>query len=194
MAFRQNYYNHYTAGQSGEVLYNAAGTSDDLAYSDLGIASFTWELDGTGAGCQGEFHPLYSCMNAYEANNLPGLYYDAAAARAPYQLSLGPTTTSVSTSGSGAKVTVTMAASDAAYGSSGVGKPAAQNVTAARIFVGTPPWDGGTPQAMTIHGSGTSVTATADVNKGAKRVLAYVQGQDSAGNWGPAVAVWIPKA
>ena len=60
MAFRQNYYNHYTAGQSGEVLYDAAGTSDDLAYSDLGIASFTWELDGSGGGCQGEFLPLYT--------------------------------------------------------------------------------------------------------------------------------------
>ena len=85
-------------------------TSDDFTYSDLGIASFTWELDGSGAGCAGEFLPLYSCMDAYEANNLPGLYYDAAAARTPYQLSLGPTATSVTTSGAGASVTVTTAA------------------------------------------------------------------------------------
>jgi hypothetical protein len=132
-------------------------------------------------------------MDAYESNNLPGLYYDAAAARAPYQLSLGPTTTGVSVTGSGSTVTVTMTANDAAYGSSGVGKPAAQNVTAARIFVGTAPWDGGTAQAMTIHGSGTSVTADVDVAKGPNKVMAWVQGQDSAGNWGPAVAVWIPS-
>jgi hypothetical protein len=194
MAFRQNYFNHYTAGQSGEVLYNAAGTSDDLSYSDLGIASFTWELDGSGGSCQGEFLPPYSCMDAYETNNLPGLYYDAAAARTPYLLSLGPTTTSASTTGSGSSVTVTMAASDSAYGTSGVGKPAAQNVTDARIYVGTAPWDGGTSQPMSIHGSGTSVTATATVDKGSARVLAWVQAMDAAGNWGPAFAVWIPKA
>jgi hypothetical protein len=109
-------------------------------------------------------------------------------------LSLGPTVTSTDVSGSGASVTVTMTASDSAFGTSGVGKPAAQNVTAARIFVDAAPWDGGTPQAMTIHGSGTTVTADADVAKGAKKQLAWVQGQDSAGNWGPAMAVWIPKA
>ena len=43
MAFRQSYFNGYTAGQSGEVLYNASGTSDDWSYDTLGIASFTWE-------------------------------------------------------------------------------------------------------------------------------------------------------
>ena len=47
---------------------------------------------------------------------------------------------------------------------------------------------------MTVHGSGTTVTATATVPKGSKKVLAYVQAKDAAGNWGPVVAVWIPKA
>src|SRR4029079_13947449 len=111
MAFRQSFFNHYTTGQSGEVLYDVGGGSDDFTYSDLGIASFPWELDGSGAGCAGEFLPLYSCMDAYEANNLPGLYYDAAAARTPYLLSLGPTTTSVTAKGAGASVTVTAATS-----------------------------------------------------------------------------------
>ncbi len=73
------------------MLYATSGTTDDWAYDDLGIASFTWELDGTGSGCAGTFFPLYSCMDAYQANNLPGLVYDAAAARTPYKLSLGPT-------------------------------------------------------------------------------------------------------
>lgn len=194
MAFRQNYFNHYTAGQSGQVLYNAAGTSDDWTYATLGIASFTWELDGTGANCEGTFFPLYSCMNAYEANNLPGLNYDAAAARTPYKLALGPTVLSVTAKASGGSVKVTANPSDAAYGSSGVGKPAAQNVKAARIYVGKAPWAGGTAQAMSIQGSGTSVTATISVSPGAKKVLAYVQGQDADGNWGPAQAVWIPAS
>ena len=194
MAFRQNFFNGYTAGQSGEVLYNAAGTTDDWTYDVLGIASFTWELDGTGS-CEGTFLPAYTCMDAYESNNLPGLFYDAAAAREPYMLSLGPTITAVSAKLSGGSVTVTSTDNDGAYGNSGVGKPAAQNVTNARIFVGTAPWaHGATSSAMTIHGSGTSVTATASVTPGNKKVMAWVQGQDSQGNWGPAYAVWIPAA
>jgi hypothetical protein len=45
---------------------------------------------------------------------------------------------------------------------------------------------------MKINGSGTKVTASITVKKGAKKVLAYVQAQDRDGNWGPALAVWIP--
>ena len=87
---------------------------------------------------------------------------------------------------------MTATANDGAYGSSGIGRPAAQNVTAGRIYVGKAPWDGGTAQDMTVQGSGTSVTLKADVSAGSKKVLAYVQGQDASGNWGPAEAVWIP--
>jgi hypothetical protein len=192
MGFRQSYFNGYTTGQPPEVLYATSGTTDDWTYDDLGIASFTWELDGTGGGCEGTFFPQYSCMDAYEKNNLPGLYYDAAAARTPYKLALGPTMLEVSAKGSGAKVTVTATADDDAYGNSGVGRPAAQKVTAARIYVGTAPWDGGKAQAMDIKGSGTRVDATISVSKGAKKTLAYVQAQDKDGNWGPALAVWIP--
>jgi hypothetical protein len=133
MGFRQSYFNGYATGQPPEVLYATSGTTDDWAYDDLGIASFTWELDGVGGGCEGTFFPLYSCMDAYEKNNLPGLYYDAAAARTPYKLALGPTVLRVSAKGSGGRVTVTATADDDAFGNSGVGRPAAQKVTAARI-------------------------------------------------------------
>jgi hypothetical protein len=192
MAFRQSYYNHYTTGQSGQVLYNAAGTSDDWSYDKLGIASFTWELDGSGQ-CDG-FLPPYSCMDSYESNNLPGLFYDAAAARTPYELSLGPTILSVNAKASGGAVKVTATADDDAYGTNGFGRPAAQSIEAGRIFVGKAPWAGGQPQAMTVQGSGTTATLLANVTPGAKKVLAYVQGQDAQGNWGPAEAVWIPAA
>ena len=138
MAFRQSYFNHYTTGQSGQVLYNAAGTSDDWTYATLGIASFTWELDGSGGNCEGTFFPSYSCMDAYEANNLPGLYYDAAAARTPYQLSLGPTVLNVKAKAASGSVTVTATADDNAYGSNGAGRPAGQNVTAVRIYLDAP--------------------------------------------------------
>ena len=66
-------------------------------------------------------------------------------------------------------------------------------MTAARIFVGKAPWAGGTSKAMTGAGQRhQSATLTATVAPGAKKVLAYVQGKDAAGNWGPAQAVWIP--
>ena len=67
-------------------------------------------------------------------------------------------------------------------------------MTAARIYVGKAPWDGGKAQAMKIEGKGTSVKASITVKAGSKKVLAYVQAQDAKGNWGPALAVWIPKA
>lgn len=194
MAFRQSYFNHYTTGQSGEVLYNAAGTSDDWSYATLGIASFTWELDGQSGSCEGTFFPSYSCMDAYEATNLPGLMYDAAAARTPYQLSFGPTVLSVKTKASGGSAVVTAKADDNAYGTSGVGRPAAQKITEARIFTDAAPWDGGTAQAMNVNASGTSATATATVARGQHKALAYVQARDANGDWGPAEAVWIPRA
>jgi len=194
MAFRQSYFNGYEAGQPPEVLYATSGTTDDWTYDDLGIASFTWELNGVGSGCAGTFFPLYSCMDDYEANNLPGLFYDAAAARTPYKLALGPTLVKVKSSAKSGKVTVTATADDDAFGTSGVGRPGAQNVKAARIFTGKAPWDGGKSQAMKIKGKGTKVDASITVKAGSKKALAYVQAQDAKGNWGPAVAVWIPKA
>ena len=93
-----------------------------------------------------------------------------------------------------APVAVTATADDGALGASGFGRPTPQNVTAARIYVGTAPWDGGKAVAMKIQGKGTSVTATANVKQGAKQVLAYVQAKNADGNWGPAMAVWIPAA
>ena len=76
----------------------------------------------------------------------------------------------------------------------GVDRPDVQNVTAARIYVGKAPWDGGTAQAMTIKGSGSEVTASIKVSPGSKKKLAYVQAKDADGNWGPIQGVWIPKA
>jgi carboxypeptidase T len=192
MAYRQSYFNHYTTGQPGEVLYNASGTSDDWSYDKLGIASFTYELDQTGQ-CEG-FLPPYSCMNTYEANDLPSLYYAAAAARTPYKLSLGPTILDIGAKASGGTVKVTATADDDAFGTGPVGRPSGQKVKAGRIYVGTAPWDGGTSQSMTVQGNGTSVTLLANVAPGSKKVLAYVQGKDADGNWGPAMAVWIPAS
>ena len=193
LGFRQSYYTGLPTGQAGEVLYDVGGGTDDWAYAALGIASGTWELADT-SGCFG-FFPPYTCMDSFAARYMPGLVYTAAAARTPYRLSLGPTIVSARTgTPSGAAVTVTATADDDAYGASGIGRPTPVDVVAARIYVGTAPWDGGTPLRMRIRGSGTSVTAKAKIQTGAQEVLAWVQAQNANGDWGPAMAVWIPAA
>lgn len=190
--FRLSHYNGYETGQTGEVLYNASGTSNDYAYDQLGIASFTFEMGPGGGTCAG-FLPAYTCQEAFWDINEPALYYAATASRQPYMLGLGPTTTSVKAKAGGKKIKVTATTDDDAYGTSGVGRPASQNIKAARMYVGTAPWDGGKAIAMKIKGSGKSVGISASVKAGKSKQLAYVQGQDADGNWGPVAAVWIPK-
>ena len=48
-------------GQPGEVLYNAAGATDDWVYDDLGVASFVWEVGPSSGTCSG-FFPAFSCQ------------------------------------------------------------------------------------------------------------------------------------
>jgi hypothetical protein len=192
MGFRLSHYNGYETGQTGEVLYNASGTSNDYAYDQLGIASFTFEMGPGGGTCAG-FLPAYSCQDDFFKINEPALYYAATAARAPYELSFGPTTTKVKAKAKGGKIAITATTDDDAYGTSGVGRPAAQKITDARIYVGKAPWDGGKAKALKVKGSGTSAKITGKVKAGAKKQLAYVQGKDADGNWGPVAAVWIPK-
>lgn len=190
LGFRQSYFTGLPTGQAGQVLYSVGGGTDDWAYSKLGIAAGTWELADTSQDCSG-FFPLYSCMDSFAQTYVPGLIYTSGAARMPYKLALGPTVLNATSKPKGGSVTVSATADDAALGASGYGKPTAQNVTAARIYVGTAPWDGGKAQAMTIKGKGKGVTVTTTVKQGAKQVLAYVQAKDADGNWGPAQAVWI---
>lgn len=174
------------------MLYDVGGGTDDWAYSTLGIASGTWELMDT-SGCSG-FFPPYTCMDSFAKTYLPGLVYTTAAARAPYMLSLGPTITKAGAKAGGSTVAVTATADDAAFGSSGFGKPTATKVTAGRIYVGKAPWDGGKAIAMKVKGKGTSATLSANVKPGSKKQLAYIQGRNANGDWGPAMAVWIPAA
>jgi hypothetical protein len=193
LGFRQSYYTDEAVGQAGQVLYNVGGGTDDWAYATLGIAAGTWELADQN-GCFG-FFPPYTCMDSFADRYLPGLVYTAGAARMPYKLSLGPTVTSVKAKDpTGGTVTVVAEADDDALGAAGFGRPTPKKIVAARIYVGKAPWDGGKAVAMTIEGSGTSITATADVTMGAKKMLAYVQAKNANGYWGPATAVWIRAA
>jgi carboxypeptidase T len=199
-AFRTSAFNGYQAGQGGEILYTTTGTTDDFLYGERGIASSTLEV-GPASGTCGGFIPPYSCQSGFWTTNRPALMHVAKMARAPYQLSLGPTTSAVAVSASsvtaGTSVTLTATGNDAAYGTSGVGRPAAQTVNAGRYFVDTPPWAGGTAVAMTasdgtFNATSEGVRATVPTTGlAAGRHQLFVQTRDRNGNWGAVSTVFV---
>lgn len=195
MAFRMSYYNGYRTGQPGEVLYDAAGGTDDWTYERLGLASFTYEVGPVDGECSG-FFPPYSCQERFWTANRPALLYAAKAARQPYALSLGPTVTALELRRArDAAVEVTARADDDAYGRQGVGRPAAQRVTEAELYLGRAPWDGGRPLALQVHGDGSAVElrGTIDAPDAGHPELVYVRAKDADGNWGPVAVAWLPR-
>jgi len=192
MGFRMSHYNGYETGEPDEILYAVSGSTDDFAYEQLGIAAFTYEI-GPGSGSCSGFHPAYSCQDSFWALNSGALHYAAAAARQPYTMSLGPTvlTAEVRTT-SATRAAVEALADDGAYGQDGVGRPAAQQVTAGRVFTGGAPGAGGRPKAMTVNGTGTSATLTTTLQRTAQAQLVYIQARDATGKWGPFKVVWLP--
>lgn len=199
-AFRASYYNGYQTGQPGQILYTVTGSTDDYLYGERGIAASTMEVGPSSGTCSG-FTPAYSCQDGFWTANKPAMMYLAKAARAPYQLSLGPTTSAVTvpttTVPAGSTFSLKATGSDAAYGSSGVGRPAAQTVNSARYFVDTAPWAGGTAVAMTANDGSWNATSevakatvpTAGLTPGKHQL--WVQTRDSAGNWGPATSAFV---
>ncbi|MFI9010072.1 M14 family zinc carboxypeptidase [Actinosynnema sp. NPDC053489] len=71
-------------GQPGEVLYDAAGGTDDWVYDELGVASFVWEVGPASGSCSG-FFPTYSCQTStFWPKVGPMLTYAAKRAADPY--------------------------------------------------------------------------------------------------------------
>ncbi|WP_035844803.1 M14 family zinc carboxypeptidase [Kitasatospora azatica] len=86
MAGRLGSITGYQSGQAGEILYDAAGGTDDWVYDKLGTAAFTIEVgDSDNRGCDG-FMPPYACQDDYFWPKMkPALLYAAAHAAAPYR-------------------------------------------------------------------------------------------------------------
>jgi hypothetical protein len=77
-------FNGYRSCQPGHCLYEAAGTSDDYAYGELGIPAYTFEIGRS-------FTPSYNEIDGEQwPLNQPALRYAARIARAPYLDALGP--------------------------------------------------------------------------------------------------------
>lgn len=190
LAFRYSHYNGYETGETDEVLYQVTGSTDDFAYDKLGVAGATWEIGPSGGSCSG-FHPAFTCQDAFWNLNKEAFLYAARVVQQPYVMGLGPNTVAAKAKTKAKKSVITATADDDAYGHVGVGRPAAQNVTAGRAFVGTAPWDGGTAKAMKVIGSGTEVDLKVKLKRGASDQLVWIQAKDAAGSWGATRAVWL---
>ncbi len=187
------HWNHYLP-QQAIGLYPTDGTTDDFGYGDLGVASYTYEL-GT------DFFQACSVFeNTILPDNLPTLVYAAKVSRTPYQTPAGPDVTALAldsttlVAGQAALLTATL--DDTLYSQIN-GTEATQNVAEAEYYVDVPPWNSGTPLALSagdgafdasIEGVEGSLT-TSGWTIG--RHILFVRGRDAAGNWGAVSAIFL---
>lgn len=188
------YWNGYQP-QQAIGLYVTDGTTDDFAYGDLGVASYTFELGTTF------FQPCSYFESTIVPDNVPALIYAAKVARTPYVTPAGPDTYNLSLSDdtvpAGTSVTLSGTVSDTRYNNSNGTEPT-QNVATAEYYVDTPPWvTGSTALAMSASdGSFNSKTenieATIDTTglSEGKHII-FVRGQDVNGNWGAFSAIFL---
>ena len=183
------YFNQYEV--CSDCLYNAAGTTDDFTYGDLGVASYTFEL-GTAF-----FQSCSVFENDIIPKNMPALLYAFKSARRPYMTPSGPDALNLSISSLGAEPILTATVDDTRYDSGGWGVEPVQNIQAARYTIDTPSWKGGVPHAMvaidgafdsTAEGVRASI-ASAGLSNG--RHIIFVEGQDADDNWGPPTAIFL---
>jgi len=184
-------YNGYAAKQASG-LYPTTGTTDDFAYGELGVASYTFEIGSSNDG----FYPPCYRLDALTQPNLDALLYAAKVARVPYQLPAGPDAADVVAlsvvSGAGQAVSVTALIDDRGNGG--------QDIAAAEAYIDVPPWDGGQSYPLdAVDGlfdaahevvSGTLLLDT--ISPG--RHLVFVRGQDAEGAWGPVSADFVTVA
>ncbi len=196
LAFRASHYNGYRTGQSGEILYSTSGSNDDYTYGQFGIPSYTFEV-GPGSGSCAGFTPPYSCQAGFWSENLGALLYLTKAARAPYITSFGPTPVSVSTSETTSGTLLRVTFNDNALGTNGVGRPAAQAVVSAELYLDAPPWAGGVALPMTpVDGAAASTTEafSALVQTSvcdASRHQVFMRGIDANGNPGVLASAFV---
>lgn len=202
LAFRMSHFNGYAAGQPSEVLYAASGTTDDFAYGELGVASYTFEIGPAFGEPCGFFTPPYSCQDGtFWPLNREALLYAAKAARQPYSISRGPSASETRLNcpivTNSTSATLTAVIDDSTFGMGGVDRPAPQAITAAEVYVAVPPWAGGTAIPMAAaDGAFSSPTEKVQVaihaaGLSAGQHLLYVRGQNAAGFWGPVTAQWL---
>ncbi|MEJ5308970.1 MAG: M14 family zinc carboxypeptidase [Anaerolineae bacterium] len=183
-------FNGYTPQQSSG-LYPTSGATDDWAYGELGVAAYTFEIGSESDG----FYPACSRYDALIQPNVQALLYAAKVARTPYITSFGPHVQAVTVTPDsaliGQPITVQATLNDADSQNTG------QKIVAAEVYLGTSPWDGGTPVPMSaVDGAFDEPAETVQVHIDTTgmtrgRHLVYVRGQDANGFWGPVSAAFV---
>lgn len=169
----------YTSQRSID-LYTTSGTTDDWAYGELGIPSFTIEIGHSFDG----FFPPYSVAKIEHWNEIrETLLYAARIAATPYQQAQGPDVTMLTTAVQGQTMNVTATVDDTQNGEQSINQV---------VMTFNAPINNLTYQ-MLLSGnviSGTTDTATltfdnclVDLSPGNHTI--HVRGQDSDGHWGP---------
>ena len=189
------FFNGYQVCNGPACLYGTSGTTDDYTYGAFGVASYTFELG------QSFFEQCTFFQSDILPKNMPALYYAAKAARRPYQNPAGPDalnlTVSAATVAAGTPVALTATINDTRYNSNGWGTEPTQAIQAARYTIDAPSWSGATPGAMTaVDGAfnSTQETVTAQIDTTllpVGRHTIFVEGQDSAGNWGVMSSIFL---
>ncbi len=183
-------FNGYTPQQSSG-LYPTSGATDDWAYGELGVAAYTFEIGSTGDG----FYPACSRYDALIQPNVAALLYAAKVARTPYITSFGPHVQNVAATPDAVLIGQPIVAQ--ATLNDADSKNAGQTITAAEVYVGTPPWAGGAPIPMAaVDGAFNEVEEavqtqidTTGMTRG--RRLVYMRGKDANGFWGPVSAAFV---
>jgi carboxypeptidase T len=190
------YFNGYPPTQASN-LYPTAGTTDDFAYGELGLASFTFEM-GTDF-----FQDCSTFENTILPDNLSALLYAAKTARTPYQTPSGPDITQMNLDplqvAAGEPLTLTAWVDDTRYNNVQGIEPT-QIITAAEYYIDIPPWITSTLGiSYTMDAVDDSFDApqeqvyanldTTALDEG--RHILYIRGQDAAGNWGAFSALFL---
>lgn len=156
------------------------GSTKDFSYGRLGVPGYTVEL-GTSF-----FETCSYFEEAILEPNLEALMHIAKNVRTPYVTPSGPDAVDVVAPSLpvaiGTPVVIEATIDDTRYNTAG---HPTHTLRSAAVFVDTPPWDGGTPIAMTAVDGGfdqtvESVTATlASSGLGAGRHTLFVRGRDT---------------
>lgn len=185
------YFTGYQVCQSGEegCIYQTSGSTDDWAYGDLGIASFTFEVGTTF------FESCTDFEQQVFPDNFPGLLYAIKAARKPYQNPSGPDSIHLGLSAQkvapGAGLSLHATADDTRYDSGGKGDEPIQSISAARFSIDKPSWTTGTqiyplsPADGAFDNPQEALVGIVDTNflTGGRHMI-FVESQDADGNWG----------
>ena len=181
------WYNNYLPERSNE-LYGADGASDDNAYGQLGIASYTFEL-GTEF-----FQQCDIFQNTILPDNLKALIYAAKVAETPYITASGPDIDNILFSGNNITAgTVNTLYADATdlHFSGRLGIETKQNIEKVEMFVDESPWSASSSAIQLTAVDGLfdtpfeKVSATIDTTAMAiGKHTVYIQATDVSGKTG----------